>query len=324
MNCSSTHQTNIITSCRYYSAAEKRSLAAVRDFLALERAQLERERRLKEQSEQMDADLARQLHEQEMQGSEPMDTSEPARSCQGDINAQHSNQAYAPDNASSQIPPSPSYLPATPVNAASSSSGAPVLPDSIPVIIASSPGSPQFHCHSISPGYPQYHQFPRAVSPGSPIVLPDSPSPAISPLAGHSAPPGPSTSTAGGCSDVSDFQHKIEADARAKAQREAEDERLAKLLQAEEAQRGEALVGHQSDLDAEMAAKIMAELQQADQERANRDAQLAAEAWVAEQRLAEEAKQREQEVLSHTSCTTRHSPQLASAGSSNTTAAVCT
>lgn len=272
----------------------------MRDFLAQERAQLERKRRLKEDTEQRDADLARQLQEQEMHGSEPMDTSEPARSCHGDIYGVHPSQAHAPGNASSPILPSPSYLPTTPVNAVSSSNPAPVLPDSIPVIIASSPISPQFHfhCHSISPGYPQYNQFPRTASPGAPIAIPDSP-PAVSPLGGHGAPAGPSTSTGGSCGDISEFQRKIEADARAKARREVEDERLAKLLQAEEAQAGEALKGRQSDLDAQLAAKIMAELLQADQESANRDAELAAQAWAAEQRLAEEAEQREQQVIPH-------------------------
>lgn len=234
-------------------------MAAVRHILAQERAELEREKQKKKEQEQKDEAIARELDREQRLQS------------MADVGANQpalsptagiDAEVSAPALApdlSCSMIPSAPPTPTPPVDPVSSSEAATVLPDHIPVIISSSPGLSQHF-----PCYP--------ISPADPAIV--SSSPRIPPGDLFGTPVGSSPSSSGGRrDDIREYQAQV----LAMTQQEAADERCARRLQEEYSRDQEAM----NDCNEEA------------------DAQLAAEAWAAEQALAEEARQRELQVPLH-------------------------
>lgn len=232
----------------------------MRHILAQERAELERDKQRKQELEQEDEAIARALdREQRLQSMADVDTNQPAPSPTAGIDAEVSAPALATDSLTCSMPPSAPPPPTPPVDLVSSSQAATVLPDHIPVVISSSPGSSQhFLCYPISPADPAIVSSSPRIPPGDVFGTPVGSSP---------------SSSGGRRDDIREYQAQV----LAMTQQEAADERYARLLQEEYARDQEAM----NDCNEEA------------------DAQLAAEAWAAEQALAEEARQRELQVPPH-------------------------
>ena len=267
------------------SVTEQLSIAAVRDMFAKQCTELERERKLREQLEQKSADLARQLHEQQMR----MGTHEVSGPSHRDVSWMSGHET----------PPSAPLQQASDNDATSCPVGSPVLPDSIPIIIDSCPYlsshvqdlcctqiDMQRPCSSNSlPGVALHNSCQPTPSPA-----------AVEDQASCSRAVSNVNNASGWDDDITVYQRQLEAHALEAFSREAQDELLAIRLQTESAKEAAMLKKRQSDVDAEIAARLAAEEQQIDQELAARDAKLAAEAWAAEQKGAEEARLREQQV----------------------------
>eukprot|EP00892_Ulva_mutabilis_P001064 jgi/Ulvmu1/10959/UM007_0138.1 len=284
------------------SVAEQLSLAAVRDMLAKERAELERERKLREEYERRSVTLARQLQQQQSQvgACEPVSSAIPAHDAM--LTAQ---QADPPQNHAWETTPTAPCAPQPHNAVASGSASSPILPDSIPVLITTSPNSSPLFLNHGNGATCLVHSMAKLDTsvedpiPGQLHTPPALPPPVFKGVdeASCSHAWHGNRDTGGMPDDVMMYQRQLEAQAAATADREAEDERLARRLQAEAAREADMQRRRQSDLDAEMAAKMVAEMQQADEERAARDAKLAAQAWADEQKRDEEARLREEQGL---------------------------